>query len=79
MLYEVITEKSKLIVGDAIRPGHTIVGLASSGLHTNGFSLARKVLLEIAELDLEKHYEELGRTLGDALLEPHTNYSYNFV
>ena len=69
-----VVEKSKLIVGDAIRPGHTIVGLASSGLHTNGFSLARKVLLEIAELDLEKHYGELGRTLGDALLEPHTNY-----
>ncbi len=69
-----VVEKSKLIVGAGIKPGQTIVGLASSGLHTNGYSLARKVLLEIGALDLESHYEELGTTLGDALLEPHTNY-----
>lgn len=69
-----VVEKSKLIVGESIAPGQVIVGLASSGLHTNGYSLARKVLLEIAGLDLEQHYDELGTTLGDALLEPHTNY-----
>lgn len=69
-----VVEKRKLITGASIRPGQVVVGLASSGLHTNGFSLARKVLLEIAGLDLTAHHEELGTTLGDALLEPHRNY-----
>lgn len=69
-----VVERSKLITGATIKPGQAIVGLASSGLHTNGFSLARKALLEIGGLDLEAHYDELGMTLGDALLAPHTNY-----
>ena len=69
-----VVEKDKTITGSAIRPGQAIVGLASSGLHTNGFSLARKVLLEIGKLDLTAHYDELGKTLGDALLASHVNY-----
>jgi phosphoribosylformylglycinamidine cyclo-ligase len=69
-----VVEKRELITGATIEPGHCIVGLASSGLHTNGYSLARKVLLELGQLDLLAHYDELGTTLGDALLEPHTNY-----
>ncbi|MCG8524755.1 MAG: phosphoribosylformylglycinamidine cyclo-ligase [Opitutales bacterium] len=69
-----VVEKSKLITGASISPGQVIVGLASSGLHTNGYSLARKVLLDVGELDLETVYPELGATLGDVLLEPHRNY-----
>jgi len=69
-----VVEKRKLIVGKDIKPGQAVVGLASSGLHTNGYSLARKVLLEVGQLDLETHYDELGATLGDVLLEPHRNY-----
>jgi phosphoribosylformylglycinamidine cyclo-ligase len=69
-----VVEKSQLITGASIKPGHAIVGLASSGLHTNGYSLARYVLLEQHQLDLDAHFEELGCTLGDALLASHTNY-----
>ena len=74
-----VVEKRKLITGASIRPGQVIVGLASSGLHTNGYSLARKVLLEIAGLDLTVHHNDLGMTLGQALLEPHRNYYPAFV
>jgi phosphoribosylformylglycinamidine cyclo-ligase len=69
-----IVEKDELITGAAIRHGDVIIGISSSGLHTNGYSLARKVLLEDGNLDLEAHYEELGCSLADALLAPHTNY-----
>jgi phosphoribosylformylglycinamidine cyclo-ligase len=74
-----VVEKRKLITGASIVPGHAIVGLCSSGLHTNGYSLARKVLLEVAELDLNAYREDLGTTLGQALLEPHRNYYPAFV
>jgi phosphoribosylformylglycinamidine cyclo-ligase len=74
-----VVERDQLVTGAGIRPGHVIVGLASSGLHTNGYSLARKVLLERAGLQLEAYNEVLGTTLADALLEPHTNYYRAFV
>jgi len=66
-------EKSKIIDGQTIVPGDTILGLPSSGLHTNGYSLARRVLGESKEV-LDKHYVELGKTLGEALLVPHRCY-----
>ena len=66
-------EKPGIINGQAIAPGDVILGLASSGLHTNGYSLARKVLGETKK-DLNQHYVELGGTLGDALLVPHRCY-----
>lgn len=65
-----IVEKSKLITGEKIQEGDVIIGLASSGVHSNGFSLVRKVLLEDHKLDLKKTYEPFTRPLGEVLLEP---------
>ncbi|WP_059104466.1 phosphoribosylformylglycinamidine cyclo-ligase [Shouchella shacheensis] len=63
-------EKSKLITGGGVQAGDVVIGLSSSGLHSNGFSLVRKVLLEQAGLDLQEHMDVFGRTLGEELLEP---------
>ena len=68
-----VVEKEKIITGKAIAVGDAIIGLPSSGLHTNGYSLARKIFGETREA-LETHYPELGRTLGEELLEPHRCY-----
>ncbi len=66
-------EKDKIITGAAIQSGDAIIGLPSSGLHTNGFSLARKIF-SVDPKTLNPRYTELGRTLGEALLEPHRCY-----
>jgi phosphoribosylformylglycinamidine cyclo-ligase len=68
-----VVEKGKIILGKTIRSGDTIIGLPSSGLHTNGYSLARKIFGETSSA-LNKYYPELGRTLGEELLEPHRCY-----
>jgi phosphoribosylformylglycinamidine cyclo-ligase len=70
-----VVEKEKIIQGKKISLGDAIVGLPSSGLHTNGYSLARKIFGETRSA-LNTHYPELGRTLGEELLEPHHCY-YN--
>lgn len=69
-----MVEKSKLITGDRICPGNVIIGLGSSGLHTNGYSLARKVLFDIADYTVHSKPEGLNESVGDALLEPHVCY-----
>ncbi len=69
-----VVEKDKLITGEKIAPGHVAIGIASSGLHTNGFSLARKVLFEEAGYKADTFLAELGDTVGNALLKPHTCY-----
>ena len=63
-------EKSKLLDGQKIEVGHTLIGLPSSGCHSNGFSLVRKVLLKDAKLDVKEFYPEFGKTLGEELLTP---------
>ena len=68
-----VVEKEKIIMGKTIAVGDTIIGLPSSGLHTNGYSLVRKIFGETKHA-LDKYYPELGRTLGDELLEPHRCY-----
>jgi phosphoribosylformylglycinamidine cyclo-ligase len=66
-------DKDKMITGRAIKAGDSIIGLASSGLHTNGYSLVRKIFGTTKQA-LGTHYPELGRTLGEELLEPHRSY-----
>ena len=63
-------EKSKLLNGQNIAVGHTLIGLPSSGCHSNGFSLVRKVLLKDAKLDVKEFYPEFNKTLGEELLTP---------
>ena len=63
-------EKSKLLNGQNIAVGHTLIGLSSSGCHSNGFSLVRKVLLKDAKLDVKQYYPEFNKTLGEELLTP---------
>ncbi|AJE50965.1 phosphoribosylaminoimidazole synthetase [Paenibacillus jamilae] len=65
-----IVDKSKIINGSSIAPGDTVIGLASSGVHSNGFSLVRKLLLEQQGYDLHDEIEGLNGKLGDVLLEP---------
>ena len=60
---------------DRVRPGDVLIGMGSSGLHSNGYSLARHVLLRIARMPLEGHVEEFGHTLGEELLVPTTIYA----
>lgn len=64
-------EKSKLLDGQKIEAGNVLIGLPSSGVHSNGFSLIRKILLKDAKLDLHKEYDEIGgEKLGNVLLTP---------
>ncbi|HHT63690.1 MAG: phosphoribosylformylglycinamidine cyclo-ligase [Bacillota bacterium] len=65
-----IVDRDKIINGSSLKSGDVIIGLPSSGLHSNGFSLARKVLLEQAGLNLKDYLPELGSTLGEAMLTP---------
>jgi len=69
-----IVEKNRIIDGRSIRKGDVLIGLTSDGLHTNGYSLARKVLLDKAKLKVNTYVEELGMTLGEELLRVHRCY-----
>ena len=63
-------DKSKLLNGQKIEEGNVLIGLPSSGCHSNGYSLVRKVLLKDAKLDVHQYYEKFGKTLGEELLTP---------
>ena len=70
-----VVEKDKIITGEAIQPGDVVLGLLSSGLHTNGYSLARKLFFEIGGYDVNDTIPELEKSVGLTLLEPHINYT----
>jgi phosphoribosylformylglycinamidine cyclo-ligase len=69
-----VVERSKIIDGRTIGPGDVLIGLPSAGLHTNGYSLARRVFFDVAGLTHDAFVPELGTTVGEALLAPHRSY-----
>jgi phosphoribosylformylglycinamidine cyclo-ligase len=70
-----IVEKDKIITGEKIRPGNVLVGLPSNGLHTNGYSFARKLFFDVGGYNVNDCPEELEGSVGNTLLMPHINYT----
>jgi len=70
-----VVDNSKIIDGTGIRVGHKLIGIASSGLHSNGYSLVRKVCFEVLNLKIDQHVTELGKTIGEELLTPTKIYA----
>jgi len=70
-----IVEKNKIISGEKIKSGDKVLALPSSGLHTNGYSLARKLIFEIEKLSINDTPKGMDQSIGEILLEPHTNYT----
>jgi phosphoribosylformylglycinamidine cyclo-ligase len=69
-----VVEKSRMLGGKSIRPGDAVIGIASSGLHTNGYSLARRIFFEKMKLKPTSRVAELSNTIGDELLKVHVSY-----
>ncbi|MBL8234222.1 MAG: phosphoribosylformylglycinamidine cyclo-ligase [Bryobacterales bacterium] len=67
-------EKKRMITGESIKAGDVLIALPSTGLHTNGYSLARKLLFEVAGYAPDTHLDEIGTTVSDALLAVHRSY-----
>jgi len=69
-----VADRKKVIDGKRIASGDVVLALPSVGLHTNGYSLARKLFFEVAGYDADTYLDELGKTVGEALLQPHVSY-----
>ncbi len=69
-----VVEREKLITGETIEPGDLLIGLPSTGLHTNGYSLARKLFFEIAKYSPEHYVNEIKDKAGAALMKTHRSY-----
>ncbi len=69
-----VVEKSRMLDGKAIRPGDVVIGLEASGLHTNGYSLARQIFFDQLKLKPTSRVAELGNTIGDEMLKVHVSY-----
>jgi len=70
-----IVDNSKIIDGTSIRVGHRLIGIASSGLHSNGFSLVRKVCFDVLKLTVDSYVPDLGKTVGQELITPTRIYT----
>jgi phosphoribosylformylglycinamidine cyclo-ligase len=70
-----VVERKRLVDGSAIRPKDVVIGVQSSGCHSNGYSLVRKIVFDIASKQIDDHVPDLGRTVGEALLAPTLIYS----
>ena len=70
-----VVDRSKVVDGSKIRAGDKVLGFASTGLHTNGYTLARKICFEVAGLTCDDPMPGVGRTVGEILLEPHKTYA----
>src|SRR6201984_2409886 len=68
-------ERKKLLNGKSVKPGDTLIALPSAGLHTNGYSLARKLVFEVAKLKPDTYVAEIGNKIGAELLKPHLCYA----
>ncbi|MBW1942436.1 MAG: phosphoribosylformylglycinamidine cyclo-ligase [Deltaproteobacteria bacterium] len=70
-----MADNNQLLDGSEIAVGHQLIGIASNGLHSNGYSLVRKIFFEQLQMSVDEHVEEFGRTLGEELLEPTRIYA----
>ncbi len=70
-----VVEERSALHGDLVRPGDVLIGYASNGLHTNGYTLARRIVFERLRLDLDDEFPETGRTVAQVLLDVHRSYA----
>ena len=69
-----IVDRDRIVTGDRIEAGDVLLGLPSAGLHTNGFSLARRIIFDVLKLGIDSELPGLGKTVADELLSPHLEY-----